>query len=161
MVQNRAPETERSVTRRSQYEPSREFFGLGPFSMMRRLWEDMDRTFSRWGEPGMWSPPIEVREKDGNLEVTAELPGMKKEDVKVECTDQGISIEGERRQEREENQGGFHRSERSYGRFYRMIPLPQGAQTDQAKAEFKDGLLKVRIPVPESKNKSRQIPISG
>jgi len=125
----------------------------------------MDRafagTFGLTGESGLWSPAIEVRERDGNLEVAAELPGMKKEDVKVECTDDGLVIEGERRQEHEDTHHGFHRSERSYGHFYRMIPLPQGAQTDKANAEFKDGLLQVRVPIPESKRQSRQIPIGS
>jgi HSP20 family protein len=134
--------------------------------MMRRVSEEMDRLFSnafgwsRSGEQGMWSPAIEVRERDGNLEVTAELPGLKKDDVKVECTDEGIIIEGEKRQERQETEGGYHRSERVYGHFYRMIPLPAGAQSDKAKAEFKDGVLQIKVPIPESKQQRRQIPIA-
>ena len=93
--------------------------------------------------------------------MTAELPGLKREDVKVECTDEGIIIEGEKRQERQETtEGGFHRSERMYGHFYRMIPLPQGAQSDKAKAEFKDGVLQIKVPIPESKQQRRQIPIA-
>lgn len=168
MAQSRPPESERNITRRPESQPSREAFNFGPFTMMRRLAEEMDRAFAstfgltrHTGETGLWSPAIEVREKDGNLEIAAELPGMKKEDVKVECTDQGLIIQGERHQEHEETERGFHRSERSYGRFYRMIPLPQGAETDQAKAEFKDGLLQIRVPVPENKSKSRQIPITS
>jgi HSP20 family protein len=167
-AQSRSPETERSVARRQEYLPSRDIFSLGPFGMMRRLSDEVERAIANTfglsrnvGEMGLWTPPIEVSEKDGNLEITAELPGMKKENVKVECTEEGVIIEGERRQEHEETHSGFHRSERSYGRFYRMIPLPQGAETDKAKAEFKDGLLQVRVPIPESKRQSRQIPISS
>jgi HSP20 family protein len=104
---------------------------------------------------------VEVRERGGNLEVTAELPGLKKDDVKVECTEEGVVIEGEKRQERETNEAGYHRSERSYGHFYRMIPLPAGADPDKAKAEFRDGLLQLRIPIAENKRQRKQIPIAS
>ncbi len=166
-VLDRSSERESGLARRQEHYPSRDMFSLSPFSMMRRLSEEMDRAFAGTfglsrdlGASGLWSPPIEVCERNGNLEITAELPGMNKDDVKVEYTDQGIVIEGERRQEHEETHEGIHRSERVYGRFYRLIPLPPGAQIDKAKAEFKDGLLRVRIPVPESKQTRRQIPIS-
>ncbi len=171
-AQSRSLESERNLTRRQESYPAREGFNaysnFGPFSLMRRLSDEMDRAFAstfglsrNFGEAGLWSPAVEVREHDGNLEVTAELPGMKKEDVKVESTDDGLIIEGERRQQHEETQGEFRRSERSYGHFYRMIPLPQGAETDKAKAEFKDGLLQVRVPIPNYKRQSRQIQIAS
>ena len=94
------------------------------------------------------------------MEVTAELPGLKKEDVKVDCTEEGIIIQGEKRENREETEGGVHRSERTYGRFYRMIPLPAGVETDKVKAEFKDGLLHVTVPIPENKRR-RSVPIAA
>jgi HSP20 family protein len=166
--------SERNIARRSEDTPSREIYnpnlstGFTPFTLMRRFSEEMDRFFGgtlglsrNFGSSGLWSPAIEVRERNGNLDVTAELPGLKKEDVKVECTDDGLIIEGERREEHQESGRGYQRSERSYGRFYRMIPLPQGAQTDKAKAEFKDGLLQVHVPIPNNKPQSRQIPISS
>jgi len=163
-LQERSSGTERGISRRTEYP--RDIFSLSPFTMMRRLSEEMDRAFAGtfglsrdYGRAGIWSPVVEVREQNGNLEIDAELPGMKKEDVKVECTDEGIVIEGERKQEHEETEGGFRRSERSYGHFYRMIPLPQGAKPEQAKAEFKDGVLQVRVPIPESKPQRRQIQI--
>src|SRR5258708_4034651 len=129
-VQNPSSEQQRGVARREDYYPSRDIFRLNPFSMMRRLSDEMDRAFGRtfgmtrgFGEPGFaWSPPVEVRERNGNLEILAELPGLNKEDVKVECTPEGVIIEGEKRREHEEKESGFHRTERSYGRFYRMIP---------------------------------------
>ena len=162
ILQNRPSERERDreVLRRP------DDYNYGPFSIMRRISDEMDRAFGSWGlhrggTESVWSPAVEVRERDGNLEVTAELPGLKKEDVKVECTEEGVIIQGERRQEREVKEGGYHRTERSYGHFYRMVPLPPGAEPDKAKAEFKDGLLQVRIPVPESKQKRREIPISA
>ncbi|MER3423483.1 MAG: hypothetical protein C4293_09870, partial [Nitrospiraceae bacterium] len=106
----------------------REFFSASPFELMRRFSEEMDRMFesmSPWRLPAragtaVWSPPIDIYERDGNLVVSAELPGLSKEDVKVEATPEGLILEGERKQEREERRGGVYRSERSYGRFYRM-----------------------------------------
>jgi HSP20 family protein len=166
MIQNRTAERERELARRDE-DYLRDGPNWGPFAMMRRLSEEMDRAFTSSlglsrdrGGRGSWSPAVEVRERDGSLEVIAELPGLKKEDVKLECTDEGMIIEGERRQEREENQRGFQRSERSYGYFYRMIPLPAGADPDKAKAEFKDGLLQVNIPIVENKRQRRSIPIA-
>jgi HSP20 family protein len=151
----------------SRFWPTREFFD--PFTMMRRLSEEMDRAFtSTFGvsrslrEAGLWTPPIEVREREGNLEICTELPGMGKDDVKVEVTDQGIVIQGEKRREHEEEKGGIHRSERSYGRFYRMVPLPEGADADKAKAEFKNGVLEVKVPISEQKRRpGREIPIQS
>jgi HSP20 family protein len=157
------------VPRRGEYGPGRDLFGFNPFSMMRRFGEEMDRAFSSalghtrgFGEWGSWSPPVEVRERDGNVEISAELPGLTKDDVKVECTNEGITIEGEKRSHVEKDERGFHRSERSYGHFYRMIPLPAGAETQKAKADFKDGVLQVKIPLSEqARSKRRQIPIGS
>jgi HSP20 family protein len=166
-VQNTTSE-QRGVERREERYPSRDFFSMSPFAMMRRLSEEMDRAFAssfglgRWGNEMAWSPAVEVRERDGNMEIIAELPGMTKDDVKVECTDQGVIIEGEKRREEESKEGGFRRSERSYGHFYRLIPLPEGSQTDQAKADFKNGVLQIKVPLPKEQRKSsRQIPISS
>lgn len=157
---------QRGVARRQEHVPARDTFGFSPFSMMRRLTEEMDRAFGSsfglgragdWG--GSFNPAIDVRERDGNLEICAELPGMSKDDVKVECTDEGVIIQGEKRREEEKDEGGWHRTERSYGSFYRMIPLPEGADAEKAKAEFKNGVLEVRVPVNEQRRKGRQIPI--
>ena len=92
--------------------------------------------------------------------VIDDVPVQQVMDVKVECTDEGITIEGEKKREQESNEGGWHRTERSYGHFYRMIPLPEGAQAEKAQAEFRDGVLQVRVPLSQEKRKSRQIPIS-
>jgi HSP20 family protein len=143
-----------------------ELFSMSPFTLMRRLTEDMDRMFSGFGghagsEMRNWAPPVEVRENQGNLLIAAELPGLNKEDVKVEVTEDAVVIQGERKREREEDRGGIHRSERYYGTFYREIPLPQGAKADQAKAQFNNGVLEVTVPIPESQRRTRQIPIEA
>ena len=164
MQQQSSGEQQRGVSRRQENWPARDAFAFSPFSMMRRLSEEMDRAFgssfgltrgSDWG----FNPAIDVRERDGNFEICAELPGMSKDDVKVECTDEGIILQGEKKREQESDEGGWHRSERSYGSFYRMIPLPEGANAEQAKAEFKDGVLDIRVPIREQQRQSRRIPI--
>ena len=181
-VDKRHDERERNVERRSQTEgltrrgefgiPSlfgrhpQELFSLSPFTLMRRLTEDMDRMFSGFGaasgrEAGPWAPAVDVRESNGNLVVSAELPGLDKEDVKVEVNNDAVVIRGERKREWEEERHGIHRSERSYGAFYREIPLPEGAKTDQAKAQFRNGVLEVTVPVPEAQRRSREVPIEA
>lgn len=137
---------------------------LSPFALMREFTSEMDRLFRGNGsatELQAWAPAMDVQQCGGNLVVSAELPGLKKEDVKVEVSEDSLIIEGERKQEHKQDHDGYHRWERSYGRFYRAISLPEGAKTEQMKAELKDGLLKVSIPVPEAKSKVRQVPISG
>jgi len=177
-VQRRPEETGRSLQRNQglfgrqwpslRRRPDEEFV-TNPFAMMRRFSEDMDRMFSSsWDDREFggrdlqsWAPAVEVREREGNLIVNADLPGLNKEDVKVEVTNEGLVIQGERKREHEEERGGIHRSERSYGAFYRLIPLPEGANIEQAKARFNNGVLEVQVPIPKSQEKNRQIPIEG
>jgi HSP20 family protein len=137
-----------------------------PLSMMRRMIDEMDRA---WGHPALpssgglnsWRPAIEVSERNGNLVVYADLPGLSKEDVHVEATDDAIVIEGERREEHKDEQGGVHRTERSYGHFYRSIPLPEGANAENARATFNNGVLEITMPLPERKSNRRQIPLES
>lgn len=140
----------------------RDFFSMSPFQLMRRFTEEMDRVFTgREFEGGVWAPPIEVRMQENNMIVRAELPGLGKEDVQVEATDDGLVISGERKREEEKQEGGYYKSERSYGRFYRLIPLPDGASVDQAKANFNNGVLEIMIPVAQAEQQRRQIPIEA
>ena len=163
----------RGVSRNRGWDPlsfslmPSDFFGTDPFSFMRRFQEEMDRRTSRFfggesgGSPNVWNPAIEVAERNGQLQVHAELPGLKPEDVKVEVTDDALILEGERKYEHEDKKDGVYRSERHYGKFYREIPLPEGANTEQAKAQFRDGVLEVTLPVPEQKSNRRAIPIDS
>jgi HSP20 family protein len=143
-------------------------FAASPFALMRRFAENMEQAFGgQWDsgfgreQSGMWSPAIDVSERGDQLVVRADLPGLAREDVKVETMDNHLVIQGERRQEHEEQEGGYRRSERRYGSFYRSIPLPEGAQTEQARAEFKDGVLEISVPVPASQQRGRTIPIEA
>jgi len=148
-----------------------EMFRMSPFAMMRRFMEDMEQ---QWGQPGMgrggqgmtaagseFSPPMEIFEREGHLVVRADLPGLTKDDVHVEVTDEALMIEGERRSEQEERQGGFFRSERRYGTFRRQIPLPEGVNADQVTASFKDGVLEISMPAPQRQARGRRIEIQS
>lgn len=140
--------------------PVGRFFGLSPFAMMREFTDEMDRVF-RGQAPALkaWAPTIDIHKVDGDVQVTAELPGLKKEEVKVELTDTALIIEGERKVEHKEEKEGYHHVERSYGKFYRSIPLPEGAKADLTKAELTEGVLKVTIPIAEAKKNVKEIKV--
>jgi len=136
-------------------------FAVNPFALVREFTEEMDRVFGHVprgaANGGAWIPTIEVKEKEGKLLVTAELPGVKKEDVKVHIDGGTLVLEGERKQEKEEKREGYYHSERTYGTFYRTIALPEGAKADLTAAQFNNGVLEVSVPIPEVKTK--EIPI--
>jgi len=96
-----------------------------------------------------WAPAVDVSETDKEYLIKAELPEIKKEDVKVTVDDGVLSITGERRQEKEEKGKKFHRIERSYGSFSRSFTLPDDADGARIAAEFKEGMLNVRLPKTE------------
>ncbi|HYA17304.1 MAG TPA: Hsp20/alpha crystallin family protein [Bryobacteraceae bacterium] len=131
--------------------PVGRLFGMNPFAMMREFTNEMDRAFGGL-EPSLqaWAPAVDIQRCNGSLIVTAELPGLRKEEVRVEVSDHALIIEGERKREHKEDHEGYHRYERSYGKFYRSIPLPEGAKTDQARAELNEGILKISLPAPEA-----------
>jgi HSP20 family protein len=150
-----------------------------PFPMMRRFTRDMERMFEDF--PGFWFPnffktdfapfrmefdkvewvpQIEVLQNNGQFMVRADLPGLTKDDVKVEVTDDLLTLSGERKEEKEEKREGFYRSERSYGSFYRQIPLPEGAKTENAAATFQNGVLEITIPAPKVEPSTRKLEIT-
>lgn len=141
------------------------FEGLGfPSSRRSRAWSSQGTQsagLERQGGGGglgmsrsFWSPQVEVSRRGNDLVVCADLPGMKKEDIHVEIRDDQLVLQGERRQESTEDREGFYRSERSYGRFYRTVPLPEGTNPDQVRANFKDGVLEIKLPLPEQASRS-------
>lgn len=153
--------------------PSPALRPISPMSFLRRYAAEMDRMFEEFGighglhvppfltrghellrrEAGIveaeWSPKVDVKEQDGRLLVRADLPGLSKDDIKVELTDETITIRGERKQEKKEEREGYSYSECSYGRFLRTIPLPDGADTTKVTAEFHNGVLEIGIPTPQ------------
>jgi HSP20 family protein len=148
---------------------------ITPGSLVRRFVDEVDRLAEDFGvgpgffsslerglPGGAWSPQVEMFERDGELVLRADLPGLSKDDVKVELADNAVTIKGERRDEREEKREGFYSSERSYGKFYRRLPLPQGVSTEDARASFRDGVLEVTMPAPKAEAKTpRKLEING
>ena len=144
---------------------------VSPFRAMRRMADEMDRLFDDfgsgrrwlrpWRETGaeFWAPEVEVFQKNNELTIRADLPGVKREDVTVDITDTDVTIQGERKHEKEEEREGYYRSERGYGSFCRVIPLPEGAISEQAKATFKDGVLEITMPAPPA-SKGRRLEIA-
>jgi HSP20 family protein len=109
------------------------------------FWRRFDQPFAALGRRDAGGPRADITETDNALEVSVELPGIDHKDVDVSLTDTALIIKGEKKSERDENSKGYHLSERSYGSFYRTIPLPSGVDTDKVNAEFKNGVLTVRL----------------
>jgi HSP20 family protein len=137
----------------------RNWFNMHPNSLMKKFADEMDQFFyGNRPERGVWSPAVELKEEPGKFRLMAELPGLKPEDVKVGVTEDAVNIEGERKYEKEEKREGFYHTERSYGRFYRSIPLPKGADAEKVSAAFNNGILEVTIPVPEIETEGSRSP---
>ena len=96
-----------------------------------------------------WAPSVDVSETEGEYQIKAEIPDVKKEDVKVTLEDGVLTIQGERKQEKEVKGKRYHRVERSYGRFARSFTLPDVIDEEKVKAEFKDGILNLALPKSE------------
>jgi HSP20 family protein len=169
------------MARQSQSSPGA-YGGTGsPFSLMRRMAEDMDRLFEDFGFglPGFalspaisnpslqrrggssstfqragWIPQIETFRRGDKLVLRADLPGLRKEDVSVEIEDGILTISGERSNEDVDDREGYYHSERSYGQFQRSLALPEGVTGDNAEATFNDGVLEVTIPMPKQAERS-------
>jgi HSP20 family protein len=127
--------------------------------------EELQGRFAKWfGHPARvpnqsresmitaeWAPSVDIAEDEKEWLIKADLPEVKKEDVKVTVQDGVLSITGERKFEKEEKKKKYHRVERSYGNFLRSFTLPEGADAGNVAAEFKDGVLKVRVQKTEQK----------
>jgi HSP20 family protein len=144
---------------------------LSPFEEMERRFEDLFRRPFSLLEPSWWprlrmpemeevSPKIDIFEEGENFVVKAEIPGMKKEEIEVNLTDDMVTISGEKKKEEKVEKKDYYRLERSYGSFSRSFRLPKEIQTDKAKATFKDGVLELKVPkTEEAIKKEKKIPI--
>jgi HSP20 family protein len=130
-----------------------------PFLELEELSERLNRVF---GRPSVrrdnnkealtvadWIPAVDISESEGEYLIKAELPGVKKEDIKVTLQEGVLTIQGERKQEKEEKGRKYHRIERSYGTFMRSFTLPDSVDDSKVSAEFKDGLLYLHVPKSE------------
>jgi HSP20 family protein len=139
----------------------------------RNPWRELDTLTNRLGQlfetdyptpstGGTWMPAVNVEESAGELVLSAELPGMKQQDVEVELENNILTIRGEKTEERREGEEGrrYHVWERRYGSFQRSFTLPRTVKAEEIRAEFEDGILRVRMPKsPEAR--SRRIAIGG
>lgn len=140
-----------------------------PFGLFRRLWSEMDQMLEAFagrtpalnplrshGNAGPlpslipWRPRADIARRGDKLIVSIDLPGLTRDDVKVHISEGSLVVEGDRRNEMQSDEGGGFRFERSYGHFYRSLPLPQGIDLINAKATMQNGLLNVVIPAPQS-----------
>ena len=128
------------------------------FDDFRSEWENAFLTPRTWTTDLVRQPLIDLTDNGKEYVVKAELPGIKKDDLSIEVTENGVEISGETRLEEkeEDKEKGYLRRERRYAKFYRSLPLPDNVLTDKAEAELKDGVLTVKLPKaapPEKKTK--------
>jgi HSP20 family protein len=171
------PRQQTSLARRSQSSlapsvlmDSIDIFNMNPLSMFRRMQDEISRVFTQNNLAGQtsrgeglplaaWAPPVEVAYRDGNLVVSAELPGLSQDDVEVQIVDDILVISGEKEVAEEDDRGDVRRTEIRYGRFYRAIPLPDGVKTQEARAQFQNGVLQIMLPLEQAN--VRQIPVQA
>ncbi|WP_457642430.1 Hsp20/alpha crystallin family protein [Persephonella sp.] len=130
-------------------------FTWNPFRELARIEHELNKIFNELVptvgkgeiiEIKTWNPRVDIYEKDDKLIVEAEIPGAKKEDIEVKIKDNNVVIRGEVKKEEEKKEENYYRSERFYGKFERVIPLPVEIKPDEAKATVEDGILKLEIP---------------
>ncbi len=138
-----------------------------PFNEMQSFQDDMNRVFTdffgrspgrRTLTEGLWAPLMDIEETKDELVIKAEVPGMAKDDIKIQINNDILSISGERKHEEETKDKTYHRIERSYGKFQRIIRLPTEVQSGKTKASYENGVLTIRIPKSEEV-KPREIAI--
>ncbi len=135
-----------------------------PFGLIDQLRREMDQVFgAEPAEPGMelaeWTPAVDIVEHDDAYEITADVPGIEPDKLEVTCENGVLRISGEKCAASEKKNGGYHRIERSYGRFARSFRLPDSADLANVKAKSKNGVLKLTVPKTKE-SKARRIPIS-
>jgi HSP20 family protein len=153
-------------------EPSTEQSGLIPWRPLAEMarWEkDMERLFGNfltgrahplfnenwWSgkSTGSLEPALDLYEEKDQIVVKAELPGMTKDDIQISISDNVLTIKGEKKHEEEDTGKDYYRSERTYGAFFRTLPLPAEINADKVQATFKNGVLEIRLPKSEAAKK--------
>ena len=143
----------------ARWDPFREFGSLQ--DRINRMFEDVTRGLPAIGdgfETGAWIPAVDIHETDNSFVVTADLPGMKKDDIRVDLRDNTLTLSGEKKFEETTSKDNYLRVERSYGSFYRSLMLPSNVDANNIKASYKEGVLQLTIPKKEEA-KPKQIKI--
>jgi Molecular chaperone (small heat shock protein) len=151
-----------------RWKPERELETWSPFRDLMNIQREIGRVFDSLfsdvdgGRMTMeWSPRVDVLENNDSYILRAELPGVNKNDVKITLRDNILTIKGEKKQEKEEKDVNFHRTERMYGSFERSFTLPSGVKNDKIDATYKDGVLTITLPkVEEAKPKEIEVKVS-
>jgi len=145
-----------------KWEPFREMANLQ--DRMQRLFQEMG--FGRYDRPSpdvqgaRWAPAVDVYETEGEIVLKAELPEIDRKDVEISIENNVLTLQGERKQEKEVTKDCYHCMERAYGSFFRSFSLPSTVDQEKVKADFKDGILKITLPKkPEHKPKQISIDI--
>ncbi len=135
-----------------------------PFEGLLRRWrDDIDRWFNEdddflFSADRSWNPAVDIEEKNGKYHITADLPGVKKDDITVELHDGYLTLRGERHSEHEDKKQNYHRIERAYGSFERSFRVPEGVTEKDIEAKYHDGVLELAVPAPKAEQ-AKAIPI--
>ena len=127
---------------------------------MNRLFDDLfdqDGDSGAYARPGMSTPAMDIHQADDKIEITAELPGVREEDIDLTVEDGVLTLRGEKKSSREDQQRGY--SERSYGTFERRLTLPSNIDEEKCSADFRDGVLTITLPKSAEKARGRRIPL--
>lgn len=139
-----------------KWNPWREMPAL--HNRINRMFDDPFFSMDRLADEdtlGMWNPAVDLYEKDDHFIIKAELPGINKDDIKVDLKDRVLTLSGERSYDNEVKEENYYRRERSFGKFQRAFTLPADVDPEKIKAEFKDGVLQIEVPKPENKKAKR------
>ncbi len=148
----REPEQDPVLALQDEIDSLFDDFFNRPFGLLRRPSRDFETLRN-------FSPSIDVSETAKQVNIKAELPGMEADDIDLEVRDEMVLIRGEKKSEREQKDEQFYRLERSYGSFHRSIPLPAEIDVDQAKANFKNGVLSIKLPKVKPSQPRRKIDV--
>jgi HSP20 family protein len=163
---NEQDSTQQGLARASSSTPARPVVGAwaSPFSLLRVFMDDLDRLVEGFGPVGNtlaagspastrsiqnWMPAVEAFERDGQFVIRVDVPGLEREQLAVEIDDDRVIIAGEREDQGEQRSSNYYRRERSFGRFTRVIPLPDGVSASEASATFANGVLEISMPAPQ------------
>ena len=176
MLEQEASMLQRSLGAPQAWLPSMMSAWEEPFVMMRKISEEMEQYLGKVMQRPIgkiaqarigatmssqqWTPTIEVTQRGNEIIVCADLPGLTKADVRLQVLDDKLTIEGERREESHiRSEHGYHRTERSYGHFYRAIPLPDGVDRHRVDAKMRDGVLEISIPLRQQQSQGMRLEI--
>jgi len=146
-----------------------------PFALIDEMRREMDRVFEQalgaWGDPlpplrpgagaGAWMPTMDVQETEKELRFTVEVPGLAEDDLRVDVTDDVLTIAGEKKVERDETKGAYRLVERRAGRFERRLALPGDVDAERATAEYEGGVLTVTVPKRADAKQARRVEVKG